>query len=107
MKQRAAVLNWVIGILFFAFAAEVSYWTVFFTSGAVQVRSDEVYLAFERSFPLAGAWLAVSALLGAIGLLAKADGDDLGHRRGGRCGRRDGGGSHCRLRAGGAEDQED
>ena len=44
------------------------YWVDFFTAGAVHVRQDEVYLAFERAFPLADAWLAACSLLGAIGL---------------------------------------
>jgi len=44
------------------------YWLQFFTSGDVQVRTDEIYLAFERAFPLADAWLTGCALGGAIGL---------------------------------------
>jgi len=32
------------------------------------VRGDAVYLAFERAFPLADAWMAACSLLGAIGL---------------------------------------
>jgi len=44
------------------------YWIDFFTSGAVHVRDDAVYLAFERAFPLADAWMAACSLLGAIGL---------------------------------------
>lgn len=32
------------------------------------MRHDEVYLAFENAFPLADAWMAICALLGAIGL---------------------------------------
>jgi len=45
-----------------------AYWVQFFTSGDVKVRTDEVYLAFERAFPLADAWLTGCALAGAIGL---------------------------------------
>ena len=37
-------------------------------SGATQVREDDVYLAFERAFPLADTWMAVCALLAAIGI---------------------------------------
>lgn len=44
------------------------YWVDFFSSGGVHVRDDAVYLAFERAFPLADAWMAACALLGAIGL---------------------------------------
>jgi hypothetical protein len=61
-------LGWITGLLFFAFAATLAYWIIYFTSGDVQVRHDKVYLAFENAFPLADAWMAVCALLGAIGL---------------------------------------
>lgn len=44
------------------------YWVDFFSSGGVHVRDDAVYLAFERAFPLADAWMAACSLLGAIGL---------------------------------------
>lgn len=44
------------------------YWLDFFLSGRVHVRDDPVYLAFERAFPLADAWMAACALAGAIGL---------------------------------------
>lgn len=45
-----------------------AYWMTFFTSGATQVREDDVYLAFERAFPLADTWMAACALLAAIGI---------------------------------------
>ncbi|MGW8250683.1 MAG: hypothetical protein ACWGO1_08585 [Anaerolineales bacterium] len=61
-------IGWIIGILLFACLATLAYWVVFFTSGDVQVRQDEVYLAFENAFPLADAWMAACALLGALGL---------------------------------------
>lgn len=48
--------------------ATILYWLDFFTTGAVHVRHDEVYLAFERAFPLADAWMAACSLLGAFGL---------------------------------------
>ncbi|MDR5695842.1 MAG: hypothetical protein QN198_05420 [Armatimonadota bacterium] len=55
----------------------VVYWIVFFTSeGIVQTRTDEVYLAFERAFPLADAWLVVASALAARGLL-RADSSGL------------------------------
>jgi len=44
------------------------YWIDFFTWGGVHVRDDAVYLAFEKAFPLADAWMAACSLLGAIGL---------------------------------------
>jgi len=46
------------------------YWIDFFTSGDVHVRDDAVYLAFERAFPLADAWMAACSLLGAPLLIA-------------------------------------
>lgn len=67
--SRPKGLAWIIGLLLFAFVANLAYWIVYFTSGDVQVRQDEVYIAFENSFPAADAWMAVCALLGAIGLL--------------------------------------
>jgi len=68
MKSTPKGLPAISGLLLFAFFATVAYWVVFFTSGDVQVRSDEVYLAFERAFPLADAWMALCALAGAVGL---------------------------------------
>lgn len=58
----------VIGVLAFGFVALVAYWSVFYTSGAVQARTDVVYLTFQKSFLLADAWLAVCCAVGAIGL---------------------------------------
>jgi len=48
--------------------ATAGYWTAFFTAGSVQVRGDPTYLAFERAFPLADAWMAACAAAGALGL---------------------------------------
>ena len=64
-------LTWIIGLLLFTFAATLAYWMIYFTSGDVQVRHDEVYLAFENAFPLADGWMAICSLLGAIGLWKK------------------------------------
>jgi uncharacterized membrane protein (DUF2068 family) len=68
MKPKPMGLSWIIALLCFAFAATLAYWIVFFTSGDVQVRKDAVYIAFEKSFLPADAWMALCALLGAIGL---------------------------------------
>lgn len=48
--------------------ATLLYWLDYFTSGAVHVRDDPVYHAFEGAFPVADAWMAACSLLGAIGL---------------------------------------
>jgi hypothetical protein len=58
----------VVGVLVFGFLALVAYWSVFYTSGAVQARTDVVYLTFQKSFLLADAWLAACCLAGAVGL---------------------------------------
>jgi uncharacterized membrane protein (DUF2068 family) len=73
MRTRPKGIGWIIGMLLFACFAVVAYWAIFFTSGEVQARHDPVYLAFESAFPLADAWLALCALVGAIGLLRKKD----------------------------------
>jgi hypothetical protein len=39
------------------------YWLDFFTTSRGRVRADPVYLAFERAFPLADAWMAACALM--------------------------------------------
>lgn len=63
--------NWVIAALIITFVATLTYWLIYFSSGEVKVRQDEVYLAFENAFPAADAWMAICALLGAIGLFRK------------------------------------
>lgn len=63
LGTRAAV-----GYLALVAVLTTLYWVDFFTSGGVHVRDDAVYLAFERAFPLADAWMAACSLLGAIGL---------------------------------------
>ncbi len=61
-------LSGIIALLLLTFIATLAYWVIYFTSGDVQVRQDEVYLAFENAFPAADAWMAACALLGAVGL---------------------------------------
>lgn len=56
-----AGLRAVTVILWISVAATVLYWADFFTSGAVRTSSEAPYLAFERAFPAADAWLAVTA----------------------------------------------
>lgn len=71
MNSRSKYLNAIVGLLLFAFVATSAYWLVFYFSGDVQVRDDPIYLAFESSFPMADAWMAICALVGAIGLLRR------------------------------------
>jgi hypothetical protein len=73
MRPRPKGIAWIIGMLVFACTATLAYWAVFFTTGEVQARNDLVYLAFERSFPLADGWMAFCALAGAIGLWRRRD----------------------------------
>lgn len=61
-------LAWISGLLLVTCFATLAYWIIYFTSSGVQVRQDEVYIAFENSFPAADAWMAFCALLGAVGL---------------------------------------
>jgi hypothetical protein len=43
----------------------IAYWAVYFSSGATQVRSDNVYLSFENAFPLADGFMSLCFLLAA------------------------------------------
>ena len=73
MRPRPKGIGWIIGVLLLICFVTVAYWAVFFTTGEVQARNDLVYLAFERSFPLADSWMALCALVGAIGLWRRKD----------------------------------
>jgi hypothetical protein len=44
----------------------LAYWLVYFTSGATHVRSDDVYISFENSFPLADGYMSLCFLLAAV-----------------------------------------
>jgi hypothetical protein len=44
----------------------LTYWLIYFSSGATQVRTDDVYIAFENAFPLADGWMMVCYLLSAF-----------------------------------------
>jgi len=47
----------------------IYYWIDFYVRGAVQVIKEEWYIKFEKAFTIADLWMAVSALIGATGLL--------------------------------------
>jgi hypothetical protein len=68
VKSLATGTRIAIAYLAVTALATILYWADFFSAGSVHVRQDAVYLAFERAFPLADAWLAACSLLGAIGL---------------------------------------
>lgn len=69
-----AGLNLVIGGLWFAAGFTLLYWILFFTTAAVQTSRDPAYLAFERAFPAADAWLAIAAIVCAEGLRRRRSG---------------------------------
>lgn len=49
------------------------YWLDFFLRGTVHLVEEEWYLRFERSFPVADAWMAAASVVAAAGLFAEAD----------------------------------
>jgi hypothetical protein len=65
---RASSGRAVGAVLSLTAVATVAYWLVFFTSGEVQSSEDACYLVFERAFPAADGWMAVSCVLAAVGL---------------------------------------
>lgn len=77
--KRPTDINIVIGIGIFAFLAISAYWYLWFAvPGVVQSRmpSDPdyaVYAAYELAFPLPDAFVALAALVGAIGLWRMKD----------------------------------
>ena len=68
MTAPARGVRLVAAFLGLVAVGTTAYWIEFFTRGDVQVRADDVYLAFERAFPLADAWMTACALAGAVGL---------------------------------------
>jgi len=64
----------VIGIGIFVFITLTAYWVIWFTAPQfIQSRTPDapdyaIYIAFEQAFPLADFYVAVAALIGAIGL---------------------------------------
>lgn len=48
----------------------VAYWVDFFVHGSVNVVDAEWYVKFERAFPAADAFMAISCAVSGVGLLA-------------------------------------
>jgi hypothetical protein len=46
-----------------------AYWLDFFVRGSVNVVDEEWYIRFERAFPVADGFLALSSAVAAVGLL--------------------------------------
>jgi len=65
MKPSTADRIHAIFMLVAAFGT-IAYWLTYFSSGATQLRDDEVYLAFENAFPLADGWMTLCFLLAAF-----------------------------------------
>jgi len=72
--KRPRDINIVIGIGIFAVIAIAAYWITWFTAPQfIQARAPgapdyEIYVNFEQAFPLADGYVAIAALIGAIGL---------------------------------------
>jgi len=60
----------VTALLVVTAAGTAAYWVAFFTAGgALHSSETDVYLAYERAFPAADAWLALAAIAAAVGLV--------------------------------------
>lgn len=71
--QRAPVLTITAVLMLLTAIGTILFWVVFFADLDAQQESTfalraEAWFAWELSFPLADAWVALTALLGAIGL---------------------------------------
>ena len=75
--NRPPAARFLIGLGFFAAAAVALYWLAWFAAPVlVQSRAPGaadygLYVAFEQAFPLGDGWLAVTSLLGAVGLIRR------------------------------------
>ena len=49
----------------------IYYWIDFYIKGAVQVVKEDWYVKFQKSFIIADLWMAISAIVGATGLLTE------------------------------------
>ncbi len=59
-------------LCFVTTAATIAYWLLFFfVPGSVQSSSENWYLVYERSFPVADAWMALCTLLCGVALVRK------------------------------------
>jgi uncharacterized membrane protein (DUF2068 family) len=72
--ERPPAVNFLVGLGIFTAVAVGLYWAAWFGSpDLVQSRTPAdadyvAYVTFEEAFPLADAWLALCALIGAVGL---------------------------------------
>ena len=70
-RPRGLVL--VAVIMFLAALITVAYWVIWFGGGRALLASSQAasYFVFENAFPAADAWLVVTLLFGAIGILRR------------------------------------
>ena len=63
--------SFVGGVMLFAAAITIAYWFIWFGGGSTFLASSQSssYFVFENAFPAADAWLVVTLVCGAIGLL--------------------------------------
>jgi hypothetical protein len=62
------IRNRTLGVILILTAlTTVAYWVNYFTSADVEVVPAHWYTAYESSFPVADAWLALTALLAGLG----------------------------------------
>ncbi len=62
----------VTALLVVTAAGTAAYWVAFFAAGsALHSSESDVYLAYERAFPAADAWLALAAIAAAVGLVRR------------------------------------
>lgn len=60
----------IAGMLIFAAVLTTAYWLTWFTNRSILASANTIqYYTFENAFPAADAWLAISALIAAVGLL--------------------------------------
>jgi hypothetical protein len=70
--ERPVGFSVLAALLSFTAIGTVLFWALFPTNGIGMDRSS-VYLAWKRPFPLAEAWMALTAIAAAIGLLRMKD----------------------------------
>ena len=60
----------IVGVMLFAALVTIAYWVVWFGGGRDLLASSHAasYYTFENAFPAADGWLALTLLLGALGL---------------------------------------
>lgn len=66
-------MDTVVGVmLVITGVGTVAYWLDFFLRGTVQPVSEDWYLRFERTFPVADGWMALCSLVAAVGMFTGA-----------------------------------